>query len=515
MVNTYPTLENIVSRSKDKPVFVIGKGPSLNNVECGALPDGLVINLNDSERVVAGHVGIFSANWVRHSLQESGFRCDHYLAGKPLPQQVSHDLLPPIPIELDHEDLNTLRLEKEIFFDETFVLLNAIKLALCIARVSEHPIDLYFLGFDFSTRQASLSYKAGDDKSGAGAMERDAIISAQEHSFRQFLHYFKSGERLRLLHVGNKPFSAMNPQAFNREICGIGASLRRGPVDYLNPDRVLIVAEFTNNHLADSQRLVEMVERAKEAGADLVKVQKRDVDSFYSSEQLSSYYWSPFGETLGDYRRGVELSEEMFDLLDSTCKKNEIEWFSSILDYPSYKLLERFQPKLIKIPSTISNHKNYHQRLALDYRGAIVVSTGFTGPEYVDHILGTFADNEALYLLHCVSAYPAPQKQCNIAVVGEYARLAAQHRQRIIPGYSSHDLGFTGCMLAVANGARMLEKHVKLGDVDWVHFDKVAIDLQSGEFAKFVQEIRLAEEIVGSGEKRILDCEHHKYAVKT
>jgi hypothetical protein len=99
MENISPTLKSIVSRSRAKPVFVIGKGPSLNAVECDALPDGLVINLNDSERVVAGHVGIFSANWVRHSLQESGFRCGHYLAGKPLPDSVSHDLLAPIPIE--------------------------------------------------------------------------------------------------------------------------------------------------------------------------------------------------------------------------------------------------------------------------------------------------------------------------------------------------------------------------------------------------------------------------------
>jgi N-acetylneuraminate synthase len=69
-------------------------------------------------------------------------------------------------------------------------------------------------------------------------------------------------------------------------------------------------------------------------------------------------------------------------------------------------------------------------------------------------------------------------------------------------------------MLAIASGARMIEKHVKLGDVDWVHFDKVAIDLTTGEFARFVQDLRVAEEIMGSGEKKIFECEHHKYAVK-
>ena len=81
----------------------------------------------------------------------------------------------------------------------------------------------------------------------------------------------------------------------------------------------------------------------------------------------------------------------------------------------------------------------------------------------------------------------------------------------IVPGYSSHDLGSFGCSLAVAAGARMIEKHVKLGDVPWVHFDKVAVDLKGHDFAKFVKEIRTAERIMGSEVKRILPCETHKY----
>lgn len=512
-MNISHTLQNIVSKSKGKPVFVIGKGPILDAIDTSALPDGLIVSLNDSERILAGDVGIFSANWVRHSLQEHGFKCAHYLAGKPLPENVSHDLLPPIPIDLDNEDLNILRLEKEVFFDESFVLLNAVKLALACQQENEEVVDVYFLGFDFSTLSGSQTSKAGRDLSGVDALERDAIISAQESDFKQFIHYFSVGDRLRLHHVGEKAFSDFTPVAFNRKVCGVGRSATYGPIDLTNPDRVLVVAEFTNNHLGDPKRLVEMIERAKEAGADLIKVQKRDVDSFYTEEQLQSYYWSPFGETLGDYRRGVELSDEMLDLLDETCRKYEIEWFCSILDFPSYKALKRFNPRLIKVPSTISNHRDYQKQLADNYRGAIVVSTGYTEQEYVDHVLSTYTQSETIYLMHCISAYPTPRSACNVAVVGEYNTISRED-SRIIPAYSSHDLGVTGSMLAIASGARMIEKHVKLGDVDWVHFDKVAIDLTTGEFARFVQDLRVAEEIMGSGEKKIFECEHHKYAVK-
>lgn len=513
MVNISPILKNIVSKSRGKPIFVIGKGPSLDLVDCSSLPEGIIININDSERVIAGNIGIFSANWVRHSLQEHGFRCEHYLAGKPLPNSVSHELLSPIPIDLDNEDLNTFRLEKETFYDESFVLLNAVKLALACHFERKEVIDVYFLGFDFSTRTASQSSKAGQDWSGTDARERDAIINAQEAEFKQFLHYFSKTDRLRLHHIGDKNYSDLTPVAFNRKVCRIGAPAVQGRIDLKNPNRVLIVAELTNNHLGDARRLVEMIERAKEAGADLIKVQKRDVDSFYTYEQLQSYYWSPFGETLGDYRRAVELTDSMLDILEETCRRNEIEWFCSVLDFPSYQALKRFKPRLIKVPSTISNHRDYQTKLASEYRGAIVVSTGYSEQEYVDHVLSTYKQNETIYLMHCVSAYPTPRASCNVAVVGEYKHIS-RGDPRILPAYSSHDLGAMGSMLAIASGARMIEKHVKLGDVEWVHFDKVAIDLKTGEFARYVQDLRIAEEMMGTGEKKILKCEHHKYAVR-
>ena len=95
-----------------------------------------------------------------------------------------------------------------------------------------------------------MSRKLSADYSGATAAERDAVISAQDHEFRQLLRFFGSGDRLRLFHVGSKDFSAMSPAAFNRRVCGLG-SVVAGPVDLAAPNHVLIVAELTNNHLGD------------------------------------------------------------------------------------------------------------------------------------------------------------------------------------------------------------------------------------------------------------------------
>ena len=83
----------------------------------------------------------------------------------------------------------------------------------------------------------------------------------------------------------------------------------------------------------------------------------------------------------------------------------------------------------------------------------------------------------------------------------------------MIPGFSSHDMGSLGSMLAIAAGAIMVEKHVKLGRVDWSHFDDVALDLINGDFKKYVNDLRMAELMVGSENKKIQPSEHHKYFI--
>jgi sialic acid synthase SpsE len=512
--NIFRLTESTGSASGTDAIFVVGKGPSVDELEGFRLPPGIIININDSEKIIQGHIGVFSGNWVRHSLKERGFKCGYYLAGKPLPSTISHDVLPAIPLEFDSEELILYRLGLDEYYDESFVLANALKVCRDIARKRGKKVDVYLLGFDFSTEKGEVSKSLGVDFARNDDFQRSLIVHSQEFDYLQFARYFQDNQLLNLLHVGNKEYSALSTFQFRDKF-----SPRiefRGDTDatsaYHDENKVLVVAELTNNHLGDVSRLVEMVERAKEAGADLIKIQKRDVDSFYSDEKLKSYYWSPFGKTLGDYRRGVELDHEKLEILDATCKSLEIDWFCSVLDYSSFEAINAFRPRLVKIPSTISNHRDFHQRIADQYNGPIVISTGYTDQSYEEYVLKTFRKNSKVYLLHCISSYPTAMHDCNVAVVRHYAELAKRH-PAVIPGYSSHDLGSLGSLLAVASGARMIEKHVKLGDVEWVHFDKVAMDLKTEEFKRFVKEIRNAEVALGSPVKKVLASEHHKYEV--
>jgi N-acetylneuraminate synthase len=277
---------------------------------------------------------------------------------------------------------------------------------------------------------------------------------------------------------------------------------------------VTIVAELTTNHFGDRDRLERMIRASHFAGADYVKLQKRDVESFYPPEQLASPYDSPFGTTFREYRDQLELTAEDFTFVDDLCGSLGIGWFASILDQPSFEFIQQFNPSMIKLPSTISEHTGFLTHVAKAFDGWLVISTGMTGPSYEDFILRTFVRADRLYLLQCNSAYPTPPEHCNVAVVRHYRDLSGED-PRIVPGYSSHDDGWLASALAVGAGALMIEKHVKEGSTNWAHFDAVAVDLCNGDFATYVRQVREAEAILGSGVKAPTPSEHHKYRLSS
>ena len=503
-------LENIFRQYPDKPVYVIGKGASMEALPDGFQPDGLILNINDSELLIQGDIVIATEPWVATHLEEHPPSASLYLSNTS--QNLPHEfILEPMPEDLARDTLVMRRLEEDTLFSETVGLVTAVKICKLLSRFREKPVECYFLGFDFD---AGTSYVKGAAKPEGDARIGAVKIESQENLFIQLKHFFADKALGALHHVGTKPYSSCNISGFLGEV----EDLPRLPVsvptswDEAQRSRVLVVAEFTNNHLGDHQRLRRMVRLARNAGADLIKVQKRDVESFYSKDQLESYYWSPFGNTLGDYRKGVELSYEGFAALDEECKKNRMGWFASVLDFPSYHFLRPFGDRLVKLPSTISNHRDYHQQIAKQHKGGLVVSTGMTDTAYEHHILENFGSKSPLFLLQCTSAYPAPVESCQISVIRHYRMLSETH-PNLIPGFSSHDPGSTGSMMAVAAGAKMIEKHVSLGKVDWIHFDKVAMDLESGEFARFVKDIRTAEKYCGEESKIVQSSEHHKYEV--
>lgn len=500
---------SIASTFATDTIFILGKGPSIDRIEPGVLANAMVIGLNDAERIAPCDITIFHDEWVHASLKDNGWRSRLYVT--------STDLNPPfgqvartryVPGAQEGVDVMMSRLvgieSGDDFVIEDVLFISALKLARMIASQRGRTQTVYMLGFDFAPDKG-YAHAIDRDYAPAHAGEKTARISPQEYYFVNTLYMLRDSD-VEVHHVGERAFSSLTPEELNERFL---PKREGGPV-LSRANQVLITAELTTNHFGDRHRLERMVRAAKAAGADFVKVQKRDVESFYSAEQLDRKYVSPFGETFRDYRHALELDADDFEFLDKLCRELDIRWFASLLDEPSFRFMQRFEPELVKLPSTISEHTDYLAYVARSYHGSIVLSTGMTDQDYERWVLETFTQCERLYLMQCNSAYPTPLHDCNVGVIRHYRDLAQEH-PHVVPGYSSHDFGWMASALAVAAGARMVEKHVKLGNTEWAHFDAVALDLTTSEFTEFVAKVREAEAIVGSEEKKVNESEHHKY----
>ena len=510
----YSQIKDILSKSLDS-IFIIGKGSSADNFDFSNVSENsLVININDSERIYPGEIAIFHSDWVLPSIEENGFKSKLYISPFNLSDYgVNHLIIPKEDNDQDVQDLLFQRLLDESLSIENYIFTSALKVANIIASQKNKVLKVYLIGFDFDidkgySNQFKKNYNQVSEFS-------SVIIKSQSRLCEEILSK-DIFSNINIYHIGSLSFSSsfekkqIKVRSKNNFKFNYSLSLKEKYKDLITSKKVIITAELTTNHFGNISSLKSMVIKAKESGADMVKVQKRDVENFYSKDQLNSEYISPFGNTFRDYRNELELDNEGFYELNKVCEQENIPWFASVLDINSFEYILSFGCPLIKAPSTISNKKTFLDHLAKNYTGDIVISTGMTDQKYEDFILDNFSECNKIFLLQCNSAYPSPPEECNVAVISRYAEYSKSF-SNVIPGYSSHDIGYMASCMAISAGAKMIEKHVKLRSNDWSHFDSVALELHTDEFKDFVSQIRLAEKIYGSSRKKINLNEHHKY----
>ncbi|WP_311950146.1 N-acetylneuraminate synthase family protein [Halomonas piscis] len=505
---------DVISGKEDKDIYILGKGASIDNFDLSSLDENIVINTNDTELLIPGDICVFHHGWVLDVLEEKGANAGFYISDKQVEGSPRKFLAEYVPNNPENADFLISRFHDKEIYIESSIIVTALKIANQLSRELGKRKNVYLLGFDFTVKSGftdQMPIHMNPDEE--DYVEK--LLKGQEHLLEMIL---SDPDRLfiDIKHVGSRPYSSFSIEAFRKLL--FTSSKERLPQSSVfsvsdNDNKVKVVAEITTNHFGDRERLKSMIIAAAEAGADYVKLQKRDVESFYSSEKLEDEYRSPFGNTFRDYRHGIELDYDDFVFVDSFCKKIGIGWFASILDLESYHFIKQFDPEIIKLPSTISEHKEFLTVIANDFEKDVVISTGLTDPAYESFVLEAFSNVRNIYLLQCTSAYPTENEATQIGVVRHYYNLSKKY-PRVIPGFSSHDIGSICSMMAVAAGAQMIEKHVKFGDVSWSHFDEVAVDLVNGDYTKLVKDIRMAEKIVGSETKEVHPSEHHKYWVR-
>jgi N-acetylneuraminate synthase len=261
---------------------------------------------------------------------------------------------------------------------------------------------------------------------------------------------------------------------------------------------VLVVAEIGINHNGDVDLAKKLIAAAHGAGADAVKFQKRTVDVVYRPDELAAPRESPFGDTNGDLKRGLEFDQAAYEEIDALCRTLGIAWFASCWDEESVDFIDQFEPPCYKIASASLTD----DRL-LGYTRAtgrpIVLSTGMSSLEQIDHAVEVLG-REDLVLMHTTSTYPANDDELNLLVIPQLAE-----RYDVPVGYSGHEVGLATSLAAAVLGACTIERHITLGRHLWGSDQPASVEPQG--ISRMVKDIRAWELARGDGVKRVYESE--------
>ena len=285
-------------------------------------------------------------------------------------------------------------------------------------------------------------------------------------------------------------------------------------------DRVLIIAEAGVNHNGSIEIAKQMVDKAVDAGVDIIKFQTFKSEKLVSKAARQAEYQQ---RNIGKKDEGqlamlkkLELSQQDHEELIAYCNKKGIRFFSTAFDMESIDYLHSLNMGLWKIPSGEITNYPYLRKIA-SYGEPIILSTGMCELSDIKaavNVINEFwptancqlptANSQQptadITILHCNTEYPTPYQDVNLKAMLEIAETF-----KVKFGYSDHTQGIEVPIAAVALGASVIEKHFTL-DKTMEGPDHKA-SLEPEELKAMVQAIRHIEQALGTGHKTISESE--------
>jgi len=262
---------------------------------------------------------------------------------------------------------------------------------------------------------------------------------------------------------------------------------------------VYIVAEIGINHNGDVDIAKRLIDAAKLAGCDAVKFQKRTPELCVPPEQRNIPRETPWGLiTYMEYRYKVEFGYEQYAEIDRYCKQQGITWFASCWDVPSVDFIEQFDPPCYKVASASLTDDELLHRLNATGK-PILLSTGMSTMDEIRHAV-SMLDRDRLIIMHSTSTYPCPPQELNLRVIQ-----TLKQEFGLPVGYSGHEVGLQTTYVAVVLGACVVERHITLDRAMWG--SDQAASVEPGGFMRLVRDIRVIEQALGDGIKRVYESE--------
>lgn len=260
-------------------------------------------------------------------------------------------------------------------------------------------------------------------------------------------------------------------------------------------DRVFVIAELSANHNHNYDLAVETIKAAKKAGVDAIKVQTYTADTI--TIDCDNPYFRINQDTLWDGTTLYKLYQEAYTPwewqpeLKRIAEEEGLVFFSSPFDKTSVDFLEEMDVPAYKIASFEITDIPLIEYVASKGK-PVIISTGIATLDDIEEALAACRrmGNNAISLLKCTSAYPAPAELANLRTIPDM-----KERFQVPVGLSDHTMGSTVAIASVALGARIIEKHFildrSIGGPD------AAFSMNPEEFTQMVQGIRDVEKALG------------------
>lgn len=255
-----------------------------------------------------------------------------------------------------------------------------------------------------------------------------------------------------------------------------------------------IIAEMSANHNGDINNAYKIIDMAVECGADAVKLQTYKPDTITLNSKKPEFMiegglWD--GQSLYELYDGAHMPWEWHKLLFDYAKEKNITIFSSPFDFTAVDLLEELDAPAYKIASFEAIDLPLIEYVAKTGK-PMIISTGMANEEEIQEAIYTAknAGCKELIVLHCVSGYPAPAEDYNLATIPDMAK-----KFNVLTGLSDHTIDNTTAISSVMLGACLIEKHVTLNRNGGGPDD--SFSLEKNELAQLCKDTKTAWQALG------------------